>query len=89
MSKHQLLFHFNVFGGNSGGPVYFSYANRFIMKDDINPFRRRLDQKLLGLVSQQLSSMATGTAERLGLSVIVPAPLSLKLSRCYRRLSSL
>ena len=68
MTKRQFLFDFNVFGGNSGGPVYFAYFNRRFG----NRFNMgRSDQKLIGVVSQQLSSKAT--MERLGLSVIVPA----------------
>ena len=60
-------FDFRIFGGNSGGPVYFRfvnrpYANTFHIGD--------LDQAILGLVSLQVSDPRTDTP--LSLARIVP-----------------
>jgi hypothetical protein len=61
---------FKVFPGDSGGPIYFDYANR----DD--PSRGQTvgrESGILGLETGLLSSSASGIAERLDIAEVVPA----------------
>jgi hypothetical protein len=65
-------FYFDVFlfGGNSGGPVYFSYVNR-LFKGQIH---LGVEQGILGLVIQAAnSSLPEYTDKALNFGVVVPA----------------
>ena len=77
-SVKTLLFDFNVFEGNSGGPVYFVESNRnYAGGTHIGKI-----QFLMGLVSEQkfaeeqVESLRQSRKERyqLGLAVVIPAP---------------
>ena len=59
-----------LFGGNSGGPVYFSYSNR-IFKNSIH---FGTEQGVLGLIVQTTSSMLPGyIGTSLNFGVVLPA----------------
>lgn len=68
----RYFLNFRVFPGNSGGPVYFDYMGRFYSSSDTADFSRR-QFGILGLVSDQLSSSASGEDEPLDIAEIVPA----------------
>jgi len=61
-------FDFRVFGGNSGGPVYFRFSNRYYQG---NTHLGMITQSIIGLVTEQVSDPATNTA--ISLAHIVPA----------------
>jgi hypothetical protein len=61
-------FDFRVFGGNSGGPVYFRFSNRYYSG---NTHLGGIIQSIIGLVTEQVSDPATGTS--ISLARIVPA----------------
>lgn len=66
----QWEFDLKLFGGNSGGPVYFSYVNRPIKKQ----LRFGLMQGILGLVIQEQHSIIPQFADKeLSYGVVVPA----------------
>ena len=69
LKDSPVLFDFHVFGGNSGGPVYFAYLNRIY--NDTTHFEVR--QSLFGLVSQQAVATSNGRQEMLEIAKIVPA----------------
>ncbi len=59
-----------LYGGNSGGPVYFHYENRYLQDRTHFGF----DQGILGLVVQQINSSIPEFADKqLNYGVIVPA----------------
>jgi S1-C subfamily serine protease len=66
----SFYYNFHVFPGNSGGPVYFAFANRvFAGGTHIG-----IEQGIIGLVTQQLSSNLPGyQAAQLDIAVIVPS----------------
>jgi len=64
------LFDFNIFGGNSGGPVYMSYKERYYgnlyhLADNI--------QYIAGLVSEQVNALHEFNDQPLALAKVVPA----------------
>jgi hypothetical protein len=60
-----------LFGGNSGGPVYFSYVNRFFK----GGLHLGVMQGLLGLVTQETRSAIPEFADKaLNFGIVVPAP---------------
>ena len=61
-------FDFRVFGGNSGGPVYFRFSNRYYQG---STHLGNITQSIIGLVTEQVSDTATGTP--ISLARIVPA----------------
>lgn len=64
------LFDFNIFGGNSGGPVYMSYKGRIyghIYHID------EIVQYIAGLVSQQANALPEFNNQPLALAIVVPA----------------
>jgi hypothetical protein len=66
----QWEFDLKIFGGNSGGPVYFSYVNRFFTKQ----MHFGVMQGILGLVIQEQHSIFPQFADKeLGYGVVVPA----------------
>jgi hypothetical protein len=66
----QWEFDLKLFGGNSGGPVYFSYVNRPIK----NQLRFGVVQGILGLVIQEQHSIFPQFADKeLSYGVVVPA----------------
>lgn len=66
----QWEFDLKVFGGNSGGPVYFSYVNRLFKKQ----IHFGVMQGILGLVIQEEHSAFPQFADKeLGYGVVVPA----------------
>lgn len=68
----QILLDLNIFGGNSGGPVYFYYTNR-IVKGVLH--LATYNEGILGLVIQQgTSSVPEYLNTPLNLGVVVPAP---------------
>jgi len=69
--KHFYL-NFRVFPENSGGPVYFDYLGRFYISRNTTDFANR-QVGILGLVSNQLSSSASGMDESLDIAEVVPA----------------
>jgi hypothetical protein len=63
-------YNFHIFPGNSGGPVYFTFANR-VYKGGTHI---GMAQGVIGLVSQQLSSTQPGhTGDQLDMAKIVPS----------------
>jgi hypothetical protein len=65
-----IIFDLFLYGGNSGGPVYFVYNNRLILGSTYIGQRRGI----LGLVIQQAASKIPEFADKpLNLGVIVPA----------------
>jgi len=69
---HTFLFDFEIFPGNSGGPVYLSANNRW--------YGGRMHTGetvhfIVGLITQQLSENLTSTKERLSLASVVHASL--------------
>jgi len=67
----QYMFTFHIFPGNSGGPVYFSFTNR-IHGGTMN--LGAVDQGVIGLVSQQLSSSLPEYKDSpLDVAVVVPS----------------
>jgi hypothetical protein len=66
LKTSDILFDFRVFGGNSGGPVYFAFINRFYKEST----QFGVNQKILGLVSQQALSTFTGHPEPLSIAKI-------------------
>jgi hypothetical protein len=69
------LFDFRVFGGNSGGPVYFidrnrRYGNATVIGETI--------QLVIGLVTSQLLAAPEFNNRELQLGAIVPAPMILE-----------
>ena len=71
----RLLFDFQIFSGNSGGPVYMSESIR-VYKNVVH-----YDKNiwiLIGLVSKQLSSMPELGAQSLALAEVVPAQFILE-----------
>lgn len=63
-------FDLKLFGGNSGGPVYFSYVNRFFKKQ----LHFGITQGILGLVIQEQHSIFPQYADKeLSYGVVVPA----------------
>jgi hypothetical protein len=70
-SVKKYAFAFHVFPGNSGGPVYFSYANRAYGGA---VHGGELDQAVVGLVIEELSStLPEYKNERLDLANVVPS----------------
>jgi trypsin-like peptidase len=70
--KNVKQFHFDlfIFGGNSGGPVYYSFVNRFFK----GHIQLGVFQGLLGLVIQETRSALPGfTDKALNFGVVVPA----------------
>jgi S1-C subfamily serine protease len=63
-----IAFDFRVFGGNSGGPVYFRFSNRYYQG---STHLGNITQSIIGLVTEQVSDTATGTP--ISLARIVPA----------------
>src|ERR1035438_6858516 len=61
-------FDFRVFGGNSGGPVYFRFSMRYYQG---STHLGNITQSIIGLVTEQVSDTATGTP--ISLARIVPA----------------
>lgn len=59
---------FRVFGGNSGGPVYFRFSNRYHKG---TTHLGEIVQAIIGLVTEQVSEPSTGTS--ISLARIVPA----------------
>jgi hypothetical protein len=57
-----------VFGGNSGGPAYFRFSNRYYKG---STHLAEVAQFIIGLVTEQVSDPATGTS--ISLARIVPA----------------
>ncbi len=68
-SVKRYLFTFHIFPGNSGGPVYFSFANRFFG----GATRIGIQQGVIGLVSEQINS-ALPEYKNNGLDVAVVVP---------------
>jgi hypothetical protein len=68
----RYFLNFRVFPGNSGGPVYFDYIGRFYISKQTTDFGSQ-QVGILGLVSDQLSSSASGVDESLDIAEIVPA----------------
>lgn len=66
-------FDFRVFGGNSGGPVYFRFSNRYYKG---STHLAEIVQSIIGLVTEQVSDPATGTS--ISLARIVPAQFILE-----------
>jgi hypothetical protein len=66
----QWAFDAHVFNGNSGGPVYFNFVNRFYK----NQFHLNITRGILGLVIQEGHSLLPEFATRdLDYGVVVPA----------------
>jgi hypothetical protein len=63
-------FNFRVFQGNSGGPVFFDFANRNYLSRGTEIGR---EWGIVGLVSSEVTSSATGEETPLDVSKIVPA----------------
>jgi S1-C subfamily serine protease len=61
-------FDFRVFGGNSGGPVYFRFSNRYYQG---TTHLGAIVQSIIGLVTEQVSDPASKTP--ISLARIVPA----------------
>ena len=61
-------FDFRVFGGNSGGPVYFRFSNRYYQGET---HLGSIAQSIIGLVTTQVSDPSTNTP--ISLARIVPA----------------
>jgi S1-C subfamily serine protease len=66
-------FDFRVFGGNSGGPVYFRFSNRYYKG---STHLAEIVQSIIGLVTEQVSDPASGTS--ISLARIVPAQFILE-----------
>jgi hypothetical protein len=66
----EFYFNFRVFKGNSGGPVFFDFANRNYMSRGTVVGR---EWGIVGLVSSEVSSTLTGEDTPLDVSRIVPA----------------
>ena len=64
-----ILYDFRVLPGNSGGPVYFEYADR-LYKGTYSPFKRVTFQKIFGLVTSMVNPIQN-TDPSIGL--IVPS----------------
>lgn len=64
------LFDFNIFGGNSGGPVY-GYFNGKVFGNQMH-FDMTL-QLIFGLVSQQVTALPEFNNQSISLAVVVPA----------------
>jgi hypothetical protein len=66
----QFGFDIFIYGGNSGGPVYYSYVNRFFK----GQLHFGLVQGILGLVIQEVHSSLPGFADKaLNYGIVVPA----------------
>jgi hypothetical protein len=66
----QWAFDAHIFGGNSGGPVYFNSVNRYF-KDQIH---FGIARGILGLVTQEVQSVFPKFANRdLDYGIVVPA----------------
>ena len=67
----QYMFTFHIFPGNSGGPVYYSFTHRF----HGGAFQMgEIDQGVIGLVTQQLSSSLPEYKDSpLDVAVVVPS----------------
>jgi hypothetical protein len=66
----QYLFDFEVFPGNSGGPVYFSYSTRYMHGHT----KVGHEERIVGLITEQRFSPFPEFADRpLEIGVIVPA----------------
>jgi S1-C subfamily serine protease len=63
-----ISFDFRVFGGNSGGPVYFRFSNRYYQG---TTHLGAIAQMIIGLVTEQIADPATNTP--ISLARIVPA----------------
>jgi S1-C subfamily serine protease len=68
----RIDFDLTIYPGNSGGPVYFSYANR-VFKNSMH--LGTLNQGILGLVIQEThSSIPQFASTPLNYGIVVPAP---------------
>jgi S1-C subfamily serine protease len=63
-----ISFDFRVFGGNSGGPVYYRFSNRYYQG---TTHLGMITQSIIGLVTEQVSDPTTKAA--ISLAHIVPA----------------